>query len=57
MEEAFAVEMSISTFGIKKAFEETYHSLHFTYYLLRLDGKACCTANILSQEIKGGSRV
>lgn len=50
MEEALAVEMSISTFGepalIKKAFEETYYSPYFTYYLLRLDGTACCTANI-----------
>ncbi len=50
MEEALDVEMSISTFGepalIKKAFEETYHSPHFTYYLLRLDGTAVCTANI-----------
>ncbi|MCL1696565.1 MULTISPECIES: GNAT family N-acetyltransferase [unclassified Lysinibacillus] len=50
MEDALAVEMSISTFGepalIKKAFEETYHSPHFTYYLLRLDGEVCCTANI-----------
>lgn len=49
-EEALAVEMSISTFGepalIKQAFEKTYHSPHFTYYLLRVDGKACCTANI-----------
>lgn len=44
MEEALAVEMSISTFGIKKAFEETYHCPYFTYYLLRLDGKAYCTA-------------
>lgn len=50
MEEALAVEMSISTFGepalIKKAFEQTYRSPHFTYYLLKLDGIACCTANI-----------
>ncbi|MGE8000855.1 GNAT family N-acetyltransferase [Lysinibacillus sp. NPDC093190] len=49
-EEALAVEMNITTFGnpalIKKAFEQTYHCPHFTYYLLRLDGKACCTANI-----------
>ncbi|MEE3807385.1 GNAT family N-acetyltransferase [Lysinibacillus fusiformis] len=50
MEEALAVEMSIAAFGepslIKKAFEQTYHSSHFTYYLLRLDGVACCSANI-----------
>ncbi|WP_155590545.1 GNAT family N-acetyltransferase [Lysinibacillus cavernae] len=50
MEEALAVEMSISTFGepslIKKAFEQTYHSPNFTYYLLKLDGVACCSASI-----------
>ena len=50
VEEAMAVEMSIATFGepslIKKAFEQTYRSPYFTYYLLKLDGKACCTANL-----------
>ncbi|MEK5231441.1 GNAT family N-acetyltransferase [Lysinibacillus sp. FSL K6-0232] len=50
MEEALAVEMSITTFGepslIQQAFMQTYHSPHFTYYLLRIDGKACCSANI-----------
>ncbi|KOY83006.1 GNAT family N-acetyltransferase [Lysinibacillus macroides] len=50
MEEALAVEMSITTFGepslIQQAFTQTYRSPHFTYYLLRLEGKACCSANI-----------
>ncbi|MEK5333469.1 GNAT family N-acetyltransferase [Lysinibacillus sp. FSL W8-0992] len=50
VQEALAVEMSISTFGepaiIKEAFDKTYRSQHFTYYLLRMDGVACCTANI-----------
>jgi len=50
VEEAMAVEMSISTFGepslIKTAFQQTYRSPYFTYYLLKLDGRACCTANL-----------
>lgn len=50
MEEALAIEMSISAFGeptlIKQAFEQTYHSPNFTYYLLKLGGVACCSANI-----------
>jgi len=57
MEEALAVEMSISTFGepslIKQAFEQTYQSPYFTYYLLKLDGIACCTANIFVSENQG----
>jgi len=50
VDEAMAVEMSISAFGdpalIKKAFEQTYHLPSFTYYLLKLDGVACCSASI-----------
>ncbi|QDQ02051.1 GNAT family N-acetyltransferase [Lysinibacillus fusiformis] len=50
VQEALAVEMSISTFGepalIKEAFYKTYRSPYFTYYLLRVNGEACCTANI-----------
>ncbi|MET4561056.1 N-acetylglutamate synthase-like GNAT family acetyltransferase [Lysinibacillus parviboronicapiens] len=50
VQEALAVEMSISTFGepalIKEAFYKTYQSPHFTYYLLRVNGVACCTADI-----------
>ncbi|EON72817.1 GNAT family N-acetyltransferase [Lysinibacillus sphaericus] len=50
VQEALAVEMSISTFGepalIKEAFYKTYYSPLFTYYLLRVNGEACCTANV-----------
>ena len=50
VQEALEVEMSISTFGepalIKKAFDNMYRSPHFTYYLLKINGVACCTANL-----------
>ncbi|CAM5215998.1 hypothetical protein LSPH26S_04768 [Lysinibacillus sphaericus] len=50
VQEALEVEMTISTFGepalIKRAFENMYCSPHFTYYLLKIDGVACCTANL-----------
>lgn len=50
LNEALAVEMSISAFGdpelIKMAFEQAYYSPSFTYYLLKLDGVPCCSANL-----------
>lgn len=57
LSEALAIEMRIPTFGeptlIKEAFLRTYHSPHFTYYLLRVDGVACCTANVFTTKKQG----
>lgn len=57
LSEALAIEMSITTFGepalIKEAFLRTYHSPHFKYYLLRVGGVACCTANVFTTKKQG----
>ncbi|WP_019241092.1 MULTISPECIES: GNAT family N-acetyltransferase [Bacillus] len=59
LQEALDIECSIQEFGGRsvreKAFLQEFQSPHFTFYLLRYKGVACCTASLF--QIQNQSRV